>query len=218
MLTVTATAPTGSLLSIANRGLRSVDLAAPGGQILSTAMGSGTSCARAPRWPLPSSPARSRCWPPPAPTSRSRSLRGALVQSAPRPKLLAGLLVSGALNVARSAMHTVLPGDMWRARRPAADAAAADAEAIALEVTATRRLRAGRSATVSWTATGADRVCLSWRVLLDGKRIKTLPGAKSQLRKKVNRPGTHRCKVVGLDAEGTKVVSAARRFKVLRSR
>ena len=59
---------------------------------------------------------------------------------------------------------------------------------------------------------------MSWRVLLNGKRVKTLPGTKSQLRKKVSRPGTHRWKIVGIDAEGAKVVSAARQFKVLRSR
>jgi hypothetical protein len=146
------------------------------------------------------------------------ALRAALVQSAPRPKLLAGLLGSGALNVA-AALHSILPGDMWRAA-PAAAATSADAAATAgasLEVSAKRRVRSGRSATVRWTATGAERV-VSWRVSLDGKRIKTLPGTKSLLRKRVTKPGTHRWKVVGIDAEGQRVVSAVRPFEVLRSR
>ena len=63
----------------------------------------------------------------------------------------------------------------------------------------------------------AERV-VRWRVSLNGKRIKTLPGTKSLLRKRINKPGTHRWKIVGLDAEGAKVVSAARKFKVLRRR
>ena len=145
------------------------------------------------------------------------ALRAALVASAPKPKLLAGLLGSGALNVA-AAMHSVLPGDKWRAT--AGDggihSVAANADATRLEISAKRRIRAGRAMTVKWTATGAEQVA-SWTVSLNGKRIKTLPGTKSQLRKRVNRPGTHRWKVVGLDADGAKVVSATRRFKVVRS-
>ena len=124
------------------------------------------------------------------------------MQSAPKPTLLAGLLEDGALNVA-AAMRAVLPGDMWRARRAAAidDEAGAAGAAIRLKVSAKSRIRAGRSATVRWTATGAERV-VSWRVSLNGKRIKTLPGTKSLLRKRVNTPGTHRWKVVGVDADG----------------
>ncbi|MBW3654278.1 MAG: S8 family serine peptidase, partial [Actinobacteria bacterium] len=42
VLSVTATEPSGDLLSIANRGLNSVDMAAPGASVLSTARGSGS--------------------------------------------------------------------------------------------------------------------------------------------------------------------------------
>jgi len=103
---------------------------------------------------------------------------------------------------------------MWHDTSLRADAAAAGAGQAALEVTAKRRVRAGRAATVRWSATGADAVA-TWRVLLDGQRIKTLPGTKSQLRKKMSRTGTHTWKIVGLDADGQHVVSAARRFKVV---
>ncbi len=223
VLTVTGTEESGGLLSIANRGLRSVDLAAPGGNILSTAKGSryelrvGTSMAA----PFVSGSlallAAAR------PDLAQPVLRTALVQSAPRPKLLAGLLGSGSLNVA-SALHSVLPGDMWRATAADADggtrsvAAAADgddAAATRLKLSSKRRIRAGRAATVRWTATGAGQV-VSWHVMLNGKRVKTLPGTKSKLRKRVNRAGTHRWKVVGVDAGGQRVVSAVRTFKVLR--
>ena len=108
---------------------------------------------------------------------------------------------------------------MWRADAacaPAPRAAADAAEAIRLKVSAKRRIRAGRAATVAGRPPAPSSV-VSWRVLLNGKRIKTLPGTKSQLRKKVSRPGTHRWKVVGLDAEGQGRLRAAQ-FKVLRSR
>ena len=59
---------------------------------------------------------------------------------------------------------------------------------------------------------------MQWRVSLNGKRIKTLPGKKTALRKRVKKAGTHRWKVVGLDAEGERVVAATRKFKVVKAR
>ena len=215
VLTVTATQPTGSLLSIANRGLRSIDLAAPGGHILSTARGSGYELREGTSMAAPFVSGSLALLAAARPDLAQSALRAALVESAPKPRVLAGLLEDGALNVA-AALRTVLPGDMWQARAAAIDSDAPSATEISLKVTAKSRIRAGRSATVRWTATGpADRV-VSWRVSLNGKRIKTLPGTKSLLRKRVNTPGTHRWKIVGLDADGAKVVSAARKFKVLR--
>ena len=215
VLTVTATQPAGSLLGIANRGLRSVDLAAPGGQILSTARGSGYELREGTSMAAPFVSGSLALLAAARPDLGQPTLRAAIVQTAPKPKLLAGLLEDGALNVA-AALRAVLPGDMWQARAAAIDSEAAAAE-TRLKVSAKRRIRAGRSATVRWTATGADSV-VRWRVSLNGKRIKTLPGTKSLLRKRVSKPGTHRWKVVGLDAEGNAVVSAARKFKVLRNR
>jgi len=218
VLTVTATQQSGSLLSIANHGLLSVDLAAPGGLILSTARNSGYELREGTSMAAPFVSGSLAVLAAARPDLAQPALRTALVQSAPRPKLLAGLLGSGALNVG-AALHSVLPGDMWRATAGVGARAAGtgDAGAIRLDVTSKSRIRAGRSATVRWTATGAEQV-VSWRVLLNGKRIKTLPATKSQLRKRIATPGTHRWKVVGIDAEGQRVVSAARTFKVLRRR
>ena len=215
VLTVTATTPTGSLLGIANRGLRSVDLAAPGGHILSTARGAGYELREGTSMAAPFVSGSLSLLAAARPDLGQPALRAALVQSAPKPKLLAGLLEDGALNVA-AALHSVLPGDMWKARAAAIDTDADAVASIGLKVSAKSRVRAGRSVTVRWTATGAAERVVSWRVLLNGERIKTVPGTKSQLRKRVSKPGTHRWKIVGLDADGAKVVSAARKFKVLR--
>jgi len=216
VLTVTATQPTGGLLSIANRGLHSIDLAAPGDQILSTARGSGYELRQGTSMAAPFVAGSLALLAAARPDLGQPALRAAIVQSAPKPSLLAGLLEDGALNVA-AALRTVLPGDMWQARAAAIDdEAGTAASAISLKVSAKRRVRAGRSATVRWTATGAAERVVSWRVLLNGKRIKTVPGTKSVLRKRVNTPGTHRWKIVGIDADGNHIVSAARTFKVLR--
>ena len=209
VLTVTATEPTGSLLSIANRGLRSVDLAAPGGNILSTARARATSCAQGTSMAAPFVSGSLALLAAARPDLSQSALRAALVQSAPRPKLLAGLLGSGALNVA-AALHSVLPGDMWRAtgrrgrrrrRRRRGDRASRSAPSAA-SAPAARRPSAGRppaptasSAGASCSTASASRRCRA--------RSRSCASASTA-------PGTHRWKVVGVDAEGAKVVSAAR--------
>jgi hypothetical protein len=103
---------------------------------------------------------------------------------------------------------------MWRAPvGPSAGTAA-----VRLRLLTKSRVRAGRAATVRWSARGAARVT-RWRVLLDGRSVGTVAaGKRSLLRRRVSRPGTHHWKVVGLDAKGALVVAAARSFRVLRKR
>jgi hypothetical protein len=144
------------------------------------------------------------------------TLRDALTQSAPRPSLLSGLLGGGSLNVG-AAMHRILPGSQWKDSPTQDVALPLDESQATLEVSSKKRVRKGRSATVRWTATGAASV-VQWRVSLNGKRISTLPGTKTVLRKRVNKAGTNRWKVVGLDADGEPVVSATRKFKVVTAR
>jgi hypothetical protein len=78
-------------------------------------------------------------------------------------------------------------------------------------------MRSG-AATVRWRASGDQRVS-RWHVTLDGRRVGTVAkGKRSLLRKRVSRAGKHRWKVVGRDATGTRVVSAARSFRVVARR
>ena len=210
VLSVTAIEPSGSLLSVANRGLNSVDIAAPGASILSTARGSryehraGTSMA------APFVAGSLALLAAARPDLAQSALRDALLQSAPRSGSLAGMLGSGRLDVG-AAMHRVLPGSMWNGGAPAAAKAR-------VKLLAKSRIRAGRTATVRWRATGDTRVA-KWRVLLDGRRVGTVAkGKRSMLRKRISRTGRHRWKVVGVDARGKSVVSAARSFRVVRRR
>ncbi len=216
VLVATATEQAGTLISIANRGVRTIDLAAPGGSILSTARGGGFELRQGTSMAAPFVAGSLALLAAARPDLPQSALRDALTQTAPRPSLLSGLLGGGSLNVA-AALHRVLPGSLWK-DSPTQNVALPLGEAQAkLQVSTKSRIRAGRSATVRWTATGADTV-VRWRVSLNGKRISTLPGTKSALRKRVKKAGTNRWKVVGLDAEGETVVAATRRFKVVKAR
>ena len=102
-------------------------------------------------------------------------------------------------------MHAVLPGARWR-------------EQPSVRLRPTARVRAGRAATLRWSATGASTV-KRWTVYLDARRVATRASRRTGvLRKRVARPGVHRWTVVGVDAAGRRVTSGARAFRVLRPR
>jgi hypothetical protein len=213
VLCVTATEQSGGLLAAANRGLGSVDIAAPGAMILSTARGSGYEMRAGTSMAAPFVSGSLALLAAARPDLPQSALRAALLASAPRPKLLAGLLGSGSLNVA-AALHRVLPN--WRSA-PQAAASAAPLAAASVRVLAKTRVRAGRSVTVRWRSSGAQQVA-QWQVLLDGRKVSTVTvGARSLVRKRVGSSGTHRWKVVGVDAAGTRVVAAARSFRAVRN-
>ncbi|MEY2440625.1 MAG: hypothetical protein QOJ46_51 [bacterium] len=211
VLSVTATSERGTLASFANSGLRSVDLAAPGARILSTTPGSrfgersGTSMAT----PFVSGAlallAAAR------PDLGQAQLRDVLRATAARQRSLFGLLGAGTLD-AGAAMHAILPGALWRARPVAAQPGAPPS----LRLGATASIRAGRTATVRWQAVPGVS---TWVVYLDGRRAATRSSRAARvLRKRVVRPGSHRWKVVGRDAQGARIVTATRRFRVLPAR
>jgi subtilisin family serine protease len=212
VLTVTASQPSGGLLAFANRGPQSVDLAAPGDAILSTARGSGYELRSGTSMAAPLVAGSLALLAAARPDLPQSVLRDALRQSAGHPQVLAGMLGSGSLDVA-AALHRVLPGAMWRA--PVGPSAGT---AVRLRLLTKPRVRAGRAATVRWSARGAAQVT-RWRVLLDGRRVGTVAaGTRSLLRKRVRRAGTHHWTVVGLDAKGARLVAATRSFRVLLKR
>jgi subtilisin family serine protease len=210
VLSVTATDRSGGLLAVANRGLKSVDIAAPGATILSTARGSGYELRQGTSMAAPFVAGSLALLAAARPDLPQSALRDALLTSAPRGPALAGMVASGSLDVG-AAMHRLLPGALWR------NAPAAPAGVASVRVLAKARVRSG-SATVRWRASGDQRVS-HWRVTLDGRRVGNVAnGKRSLLRKRVSRTGKHRWKVVGLDSAGAKVVSAARSFRVVRGR
>jgi subtilisin family serine protease len=209
VLCVTATDRSGGVLAVANTGLKSVDIAAPGATILSTARGSGYELRQGTSMAAPFVAGSLALLAAARPDLPQSALRDALLASAPRGAALSAMLGSGSLDVG-AAMHRLLPGTMWRNAPAAAPTAAAS-----VRVLAKARMRSG-SATVRWRASGDQRVS-QWRVTLDGRRVGNVAnGKRSLLRKRVSRAGKHRWKVVGLDAAGAKVVAAARSFRVVR--
>jgi len=220
VLTVTATGQQANLMSFANRGLQSVDLAAPGSQILSTARGSryeqraGTSMA------APYAAGALALLAAARPDLAQADLRAALLSSARRSGALAGLIGAGQLNVG-AAMHQLLPGGAWHVRAGARAAASASAPArtqARLRLRTGRSARAGRRSQLRWTAKGAANVT-RWRVSLDGRTAAKLSQTHTRvLHKRIARAGQHRWKVVGYDATNTRIVSGTRSFQVLRRR
>ncbi|MGH2919477.1 MAG: hypothetical protein ACRDLS_12905, partial [Solirubrobacteraceae bacterium] len=85
-----------------------------------------------------------------------------------------------------------------------------------LRLRVARRTRAGRRATVRWTAKRAGTV-RTWHTYLNGKRVRVVSATSSRvLRKRIARSGRHRWTVVGRDASGRKVVAASKSFRAYR--
>jgi subtilisin family serine protease len=214
VLSVTATDEGGGIVGFANRGLRSVDLAAPGEMILSTARGSGYENRSGTSMAAPYVTGALALLSAARPDLSQAALRGALMATAPKRNILSGLLGGGGLDVG-AAMHALLPGDRWQAAGTSAATGVAATVTPALRLRTGGPIHAGRRATVRWSATGADSVA-RWRVSLDGRRVVTLDGGDSRIaRRRIASAGSHRWRIVGFDEAGAKVVSAARSFRVL---
>jgi subtilisin family serine protease len=216
ILSVTASDEGGSVPGFANTGLNSVDLAAPGDAILSTARHSGYENRSGTSMSAPFVSGALALLQSARPDLPQAALRAALLSSAPKRSLLAGLLGGGGggeLNVG-DAMHAILPGAMWHG----SSAASAPTAAVAVRVKTAGQIRAGHRATVRWSVKGTNSVT-RWRVLLDGTRVATRSIDDGKvLRHKVTRAGAHRWKVIGYDAGGHRVVAGTRSFRALRVR
>lgn len=119
-------------------------------------------------------------------------------------------------------MDTITPheGD-WRARTPAGTAAAFRAGRgggrSRPRLHAARTARVGRAATVRWGTMGSGDDVQSWRVYLSGRLVHTVPGGRRRIaRKRIRHVGRYRWTVRGVDAQGHKVASASRSFRVRR--
>jgi len=210
VLAIAAASDNGLLWGFSNTGPRSVDLAAPGEHISSTTRGSayqsrtGTSAA------APFVAGSLALLASARPDLSMDVLRTVISDSSKRTSILNSLLGDGSLDIG-AAMHRVLAGRPWRT----AVAAVAAPGLPTLSLRVKSKVKAKSRVTVKWTTTAATSVA-TWRVSLDGRVLKTLPATAGGISRRIAKRGTHRWRVVGFDAEGAKVVSAQRAFKVVR--
>jgi subtilisin family serine protease len=208
VFSVAAGNPDGLLWNLSNTGLLSVDLAAPGDHIASTAKGSsyqsrtGTSAA-APF--VSASLALLSAARPDLPMSE---LRNAISATTRRTSLLTSLLGGGRLDVA-AALHRVL-GANWRAT----GATTASTAAAKLRLTTRARTKAGRRVTLRWSTTTPVTVT-RWRVSLNGRVVANLAPTAAGVSRRVSKVGRNTWRVVGF-AGTTKVVSANKSFRIVR--
>ncbi len=198
----------GLLWELSNRGLLSVDLAAPGDHIASTARGSsyqsrtGTSAA------APFVAASLALLSAARPDLSMSALRAAISATTVRTTLLSSLLGGGRLDVA-AAMHRVL-GSSWRATGPTTASTAAPK----LRLSTRARTRAGRRVSLRWSTTAPVEVT-RWRISLDGRVVANVAAGSTGVSRRISRVGRHSWRVVGF-AGTTKVVAASKRFRIVR--
>jgi subtilisin family serine protease len=218
ILSVGASTSAGNLWNLSNTGVLSVDLAAPGEHIVSTARASsyqsrtGTSAA-APY--VSASLALLSAARPDLPMS---ALRDAILSTTRRSNIAASVLAGGHLDVG-AAMHRVLAGLRWNMATPlATTGVASGAGALpALRLRTKSTARANARVRLLWHATGADSVT-RWRVSLDGRVVATVPVRHTRVSRRIWRTGRHKWRVVGFDARAAKVVSGQRAFRIVRWR
>ena len=210
ILTVGATTSNLKLWSSSNTGLLSVDVAAPGGGIISTARGSkyqsrtGTSAA------TPFVAGTLALLASARPDLPMSTLRTTVIETARRQDFLSATLGGGNLD-AGAAMHKVLAGRPWRS----VTATERSTVRPELKLSGKAKVRTGARVTLRWSATGAEAVT-SWKVSLDRKVVATVPATAAGVSRRSPRPGSHRWSVVGLNEAGDKVVGAQRKFRVMR--
>jgi subtilisin family serine protease len=205
VLSVAATGRRGGLVSFSNRGPRNVDLAAPGDSIVSTAIGSSFEDRSGTSMAAPYVAGALALLAAARPDLNQGQLRNVLRATARRSSKLRGMVATGGLDVG-AAMHALLPGTRWRP--------APETSKPRVQLAGSSAVRAGRVATLRWSATNAESV-VRWRVYLGAHRIAARARPpEAGLRRRVPRPGSYRWKVVGVDAAGSTVVSATRMLRV----
>lgn len=193
VVSVTAVDGADRLWSSANRGRRTVDVAAPGVDVLATSRGSdyadrtGTSMAATYVSGALALLSAAR------PDLGQRELRAALLATTARPGSLRGRVRTGTVDVA-AAMRRLRPGRRWQGAR--------------VTLRTPRRVRAGR-VTLRWSATGVPRP-VQWQVSLDGRTIARVAAGRPLRVSTRVQPGAHRWHVVAVTARSA-AVQAARR-------
>lgn len=209
ILSVAANTDDGILSTISNRGAGSVDLAAPGERILSTATGSGYQWRTGTSAAAPFVSASLALLSAARPDLPMSALRDALTATTRRSGILTRALHSGGRLDVGSAMHRVVSGS-WSA----SPAATGEPE---LKLRTRKRTRSGSKVTLRWTGHHTGEVA-RWRVSLDGRVWRSVSARHKRVSRRIRRTGRHNWRVVGYDKSGHKVVAARRHFRIVHRR
>ncbi len=202
VLGVAATGADGELAPFSNRGAGTVDVAAPGINILSTARGGGYELRSGTSMAAPFVSATLALMESARPDLGVPELARELLGSARRPAGVAGLLAAGTLDAA-AALRTAVGSVRWRSsQRP-------------LVVRLRGATRARRGAVLRWTLAGNAGAVAHMRLSLDGRTVaEVAPRTRSHLVRA--RPGRHRWRVLALDASGRRLAARSATLRVRR--
>ena len=193
---VGATGETGAFASFSNRGVASVDIAAPGEDVLSTASDGGYELRSGTSMAAPLVSASLALMSAARPELDGTALRSALLGAARREGLLSGILGAGALDTAAavSAVAGPLPAAPLSVRTVSA--------------------RAVRGAVLTWNLSGDSSAVARVRVIVDGRTVAERTATAADTLRVRARPGLHRARFVAVDAAGTRLAEGTSTFRV----
>ena len=212
VLSVAAVDSGGQRWAQSNSGALSVDVAAPGVRIVSTAWHSSFQSRSGTSASAPFVAGAMALLSAARPDLPASALRDVIIASARRTNVFGSQLAGGLLDVG-AAMHSVRPGASWQSSH-AADTASPNAVPT-LRLRTPSKARAGSRVTLRWSARRAEHVS-RWRVSLDGRVLKSVTARTAKISRRIAGRGRHKWRVVGFDAGGAKVVAALRTFRVTR--
>ena len=201
IVSVSSTGLGGALSSFSNRGLVSVDVAAPGEDILSTAADGGYELRSGTSMATPFVSAALALLQSTRPGLEGGALKAALLAGVRHDSQLDGMLGGGALDAA-GALRGVLGATDWQG------------SLAPLAVRALPAARATRGAILTWNLDGDASAVASVRVMV-GARTAATRSALSPDRLRVRaRPGLHRFRIIALDAAGQTLGETSGAFRV----
>jgi subtilisin family serine protease len=191
----------GALSGFSNRGLASVDVAAPGEDILSTGGAGGYEVRSGTSMATPFVSGTLALIQSVRPELEGSALKAALLAGTRRTASLEGLLGGGALDAA-AALHGVLGDTDWHgALTP-----------LGLQVLPS--VRAAKGAVITWALDGDTAAVASVRVTIGRRTVATRSAVASDRIRVRARPGLHTFHVVALDAGGQVLSEATGSFRV----
>jgi subtilisin family serine protease len=187
----------GALSSFSNRGPVSVDIAAPGEDVLSTASDDGYELRSGTSMAAPLVAATLALIQSVRPDLDGSGLKAALLAGARPSTQLTGSVLTGSLDAAAALQDVLGP-----------------LEGGPLAVRLLGAARAQRGAVLSWSLDGDSAAVARVRVYVDGRAVAERSAAgPASVRVRV-RPGLHRSRVIALDSSGAKLSEVTGLFRV----